>query len=129
MQYRFIKRFYISSSFVTPADKCYFLVSEQESNQRSRHRGGANAALPRDKLHPPLRTPPARTIRWCITFSRRDGTEERLAVGGGSALAALPSLFALSAMRRGIHKGARFSRSAPCVGFFWYFSCRNKKST
>ena len=32
------------------------------------------------------------------------------------------------AMRRGIRKGAHLLL-APCVGFFWYFSCRNKKST
>ena len=32
---------------------CYFLVSEQESNQRNRHRGGAT------KMRSPLCTPPA----------------------------------------------------------------------
>ena len=26
-------------------------------------------------------------------------------------------------------KGGAFARSAPLLGFFWYFSCRNKKST
>ena len=64
----------------TKAARYYFLVSEQESNQRNRRRGGTHAALPRDKLHklwsachrqatyfdslrgapPPLCTPPAR---------------------------------------------------------------------
>ena len=29
----------------------------------------------------------------------------------------------------GVCKGGAFARSAPLLGFFWYFSCRNKKST
>ena len=40
---------------------CYFLVAEQESNQRSRHRGGTEFVAPALKAVPPLCTPPART--------------------------------------------------------------------
>jgi len=42
--------FFVSAALV---DRCHFLVAEQESNQRSRCRGGAT------KKRPPLRTPPA----------------------------------------------------------------------
>jgi len=49
--------------------------------------------------------------------------------GGNVPIFALPITSAVTAMRRGIAKGALFARSAPLPGFFWYFSCRDKKST
>jgi hypothetical protein len=48
---------------------CYFLVAEQESNQRSQHREGVNVALPRAKY-----TLPYVPIPWRSSDAAQQGT-------------------------------------------------------
>ena len=54
--------------FSAERDKCYFLVSEQESNQRSRHRRGAEFCAPAQKAALSYVPLPARTWQPCTPY-------------------------------------------------------------
>ena len=84
---------------------CYFLVSEQESNQRSRHRRGAEFCAPAQKAALSYVPLPARTWHPSEHLNgQKSFSDCGLADSGGSALAALPIYydFTLRAKNRNI---------------------------
>ena len=68
----------------------YFLVAEQESTQRSQHRGGIESIAPAIEAIRPYVPHPARTRRLPSTLTTEKRETYGLADGVGSALAALP---------------------------------------
>jgi len=66
---------YSAVNWNLPNTNCYFLVSEQESNQRSRHRGGIESIAPAIEAIRPYVPHPARTwfLHSTLTIEKRQG--------------------------------------------------------
>ena len=72
-------------------DKRYFLVSEQESNQRNRHRGGVESIAPAIEATRPYVPHPARTWYLSSTLTIEKHRHMVLLLAAATALAALPT--------------------------------------
>ena len=105
--------------------QCYFLVAEQESNQRSRHRGGAT------KMRPPLCTPPAAAptgVQKCPDF----WTPATQKLTGSLRVDARKSAhFRVSDgdAAGGVHREGRIFVAPPLCRVLWLLSWRDKKVT